>query len=87
MSERKEVDANWLKLQAITEAENDCIGVGGMMCERLQELLSSMNVPELRKHDVNWLSRNLGVGKLGEINRSNPGFKEVISILKTLRKK
>jgi hypothetical protein len=53
-----------------------------MMSERMArlcEILDTMEVPELRRHDLHWLRRNLGIR-----NRLHPDFCEAIRILADL---
>lgn len=47
--------------------------------ERLEELLTTMDVPESRTADIDWLSRNLGIR-----NRMHPNFAEAMKIVITL---
>lgn len=48
--------------------------------ERLQTILDTMDVPELRKKDYHWLKRNLGIR-----NSENPLFKGARLILNHLK--
>lgn len=45
--------------------------------ERFDELISTMDLPESRKHDWVWLLRNMWIR-----NASNPNFKEAYKIVK-----
>jgi hypothetical protein len=45
--------------------------------DRLQEILKTMNVPELRKTDYRWLFRNILVQ-----NKNHPDLKEALDIIK-----
>lgn len=49
---------------------------------RLKEILNTMNVPELRKNDFNWLIRNLGIG-----NINHPDLREALELIKVLKNK
>lgn len=49
---------------------------------RLEELISKMDVPVFRIHDVGWLVRNLGIR-----NSKHENFKEAMELLKPLAKK
>ena len=49
---------------------------------RLIEILNTMNIPELRKNDFNWLIRNLGIG-----NFDHPNLKEALELIKNLKNK
>lgn len=44
---------------------------------RINELIETMDVPEQRKTDFNWLIRNLGIR-----NRENENYKELIFLIK-----
>jgi hypothetical protein len=46
--------------------------------DRLLEILDSMDVPELRKRDMQWLQRNLGVR-----NRAHPDFEEAMRLIRS----
>ncbi len=46
----------------------------------LQALLEHMDVPEDRKHDLHWLSRNLGIR-----NRKNIHFQDALTAVAALR--
>ncbi len=46
----------------------------------LQALLEHMDVPEDRKHDLRWLSRNLGIR-----NRENIHFQDALTAVAALR--
>ena len=50
--------------------------------DKLQELLKTMNVPELRKKDYGWLLRNISIQ-----NRNNPNLQEALELIKTTMKK
>lgn len=64
----------------LSELDDDfCIGVGGMMCDHLHEILETMDVPENRKNDPDWLLRNLGIR-----NRNHPDFEKAMSIINAL---
>jgi hypothetical protein len=45
--------------------------------DRLQELLKTMNVPELRKKDYGWLLRNLSIN-----NKDHPNLSEALELIK-----
>lgn len=47
----------------------------------LKKLLDEMDVPELRKNDVWWLSRNLGIR-----NSKHPKFKEAMKLIEERKK-
>ena len=46
---------------------------------RLKEILNTMNIPESRKDDFNWLLRNLGIK-----NINHPDLKEALELIKIL---
>jgi len=48
---------------------------------RLKEILNTMNIPELRKNDFNWLIRNLGIG-----NINHPDLREALELIKNIKK-
>lgn len=47
---------------------------------RLQNILSTMTVPEHRKNDLGWLFRNLGVGT-NNPNRTHPEYWEAMQLI------
>lgn len=53
--------------------------------ERLSEILSTMDIPEIRREinlgNLSWLTRNMAVR-----NRSHPDFEEARSLVKNLFK-
>lgn len=75
MSEQKISDS---KLQKLLDDEG-CIGVGGLYCTRLEEIINTMDVPSGRKNDPRWLARNLGFR-----NRNHPDYNEAINLIKAL---
>ena len=44
---------------------------------RLQEILSTMDIPELRKNDMRWLLRNMSVR-----NSKHPDFQEALMLIR-----
>jgi hypothetical protein len=50
---------------------------------RLQEIIATMDVPELRRTDIWWLSRNLTIGNR---NHNHPQLAEALNLLKQIRK-
>lgn len=50
--------------------------------ERFDEILATMDVPENRKHDWMWLSRNLGIR-----NSKHSDFQEAFKFVVEMRKK
>lgn len=47
----------------------------------LQVLLADMDVPETRRHDLGWLSRNLGFR-----NASHRNFEEAMRLINAMRR-
>ena len=47
--------------------------------DKLQELIEDMEVPDFRRTDLGWLSRNLGIW-----NHKHPNFKEAMGLIKEL---
>ena len=47
----------------------------------LDVLIENMDVPEMRRNDLNWLSRNLAIR-----NSDNPGFELAETLIKSLRR-
>jgi hypothetical protein len=45
--------------------------------EALNKILDTMDIPENRKNDLNWLRRNLGVR-----NSSHPDFNKAVVLIK-----
>jgi len=48
---------------------------------RLEQILNTMNIPESRKNDFNWLIRNLGIQ-----NRNHPHLREALELIKSFKK-
>ena len=51
------------------------------LLENLQNILETMDVPEMRKTDIRWLSRNLGIR-----NSNHPNFQDAMNLIKELLK-
>jgi len=49
--------------------------------KELLELLDKMDIPDGRKHDIPWLSRNLGIR-----NSTHPDYPKAFSIIKAIMK-
>lgn len=49
--------------------------------EKLKEILDQMDVPEMRKSDLGWLKRNLGIR-----NSGHPLFNQAMELIKELAK-
>lgn len=47
--------------------------------DKLQELIEDMEVPDFRRTDLDWLSRNLGIW-----NHKHPKFTEAIDLIEEL---
>jgi hypothetical protein len=47
----------------------------------LQLLIADMDVPEMRRHDVDWLARNLGIR-----NASHRNFTEAMRVIQAMRR-
>jgi hypothetical protein len=47
--------------------------------DQLQDILATMDVPEIRKGDMRWLGRNLGVQ-----NANHPQYSEAMDLLRQL---
>lgn len=47
----------------------------------LQVLIADMDVPEMRRHDVDWLARNLGIR-----NASHRNFEEAMRVINAMRR-
>ena len=52
------------------------------MSDELANLLSTMDIPVLRREDLGWLSRNLGIR-----NQDHPNFAEAIALIQKLNAK
>jgi hypothetical protein len=48
----------------------------GVIVDRLQEILNTMDVPEGRKENWKWLMRNLGIN-----NRTHPDLDEAMNLI------
>ena len=49
--------------------------------DRLQEVIATMDVPEFRRNDIWWLSRNLHIN-----NPRHPRLADALKLLKQIRK-
>jgi len=49
---------------------------------RLEQILNTMDIPESRKQDFNWLIRNLGIR-----NINHPDLREALELIKNLKNK
>ena len=58
-----------IKLPSVTNGETKM--------NRLQEILSTMDIPELRKNDMRWLLRNMSVR-----NSKHPDFQEALMLIR-----
>ena len=49
--------------------------------EKLESILKTMDIPQIRKNDMSWLMRNIQIN-----NHSHPQIKEAIQLIKTVIK-
>lgn len=51
------------------------------LCQSLDEILKTMDVPEGRKNDLGWLMRNLAIR-----NKEHKDFRSAVSLIKEILK-